>query len=221
MSDSAWLASWGASFALAGLMVAFGLGFTALSWGRGFSPGANDNASGVAVVLALAERFAARRPKHLSLLYVLFTAEEVGLVGSKRFANGWPLDKKRTYAINLDMVGCGDRLYYVRGSSTLPPRRTDRRLNEALQRVCPAIRGKWYWLSNGDFYSLLGGGIPACSLGVEGDKRREMVYHTERDTVEYVSAEALGFVASVVEAVVCRLDESLVARGEQWSSKLI
>ncbi|HIC93480.1 MAG TPA: M28 family peptidase [Anaerolineae bacterium] len=45
----------------------------------------------------------------------LFTAEELGLVGSERFAKKWPLDRRSTYAVNLDMVGCGRTLYYVRG----------------------------------------------------------------------------------------------------------
>ena len=208
MPEPLWLVIWRTCFAYAVIFAAFELGYMALSWGKGFSPGANDNASGVAVVLALAERFAVRRPKHLSLLYVLFTAEEVGLVGSERFAKGWPLDRGSTYALNLDMVGCGRRLHYVRGSWAFPPRRTDRRLNGLLRRACPGIRGRWYWVGRSDFYSLLGGGIPACSLGAEGDRRRDVVYHTERDTADRVSAEALELAGSAVEALVRSLDET-------------
>jgi len=76
-----------------------------------------------------------------------------------------------------------------------------------LRRACPGIRGRWYWLGRSDFYSLLGGGIPACSLGAEGDGRRDVVYHTERDTADRVSAEALELAGSAVEALVRSLDE--------------
>ena len=69
-------------------------------------PGADDNASGVAVVLALA-RDAARRANYAhTIVFVSFAAEEVGLVGSAAYiANpAWPLDHTLA-VINFDMVG--------------------------------------------------------------------------------------------------------------------
>src|SRR5690606_39593226 len=72
--------------------------------GRVF-PGADDNASGAAVLLGLA-RAAARRSFRHTVLFVAFGAEEAGLVGSGVYVSRptWPLD--RTLAIiNFDMVG--------------------------------------------------------------------------------------------------------------------
>lgn len=69
--------------------------------------GADDNASGVAGVLELAEKWAAAgdRPQR-SLLFVAFAAEEMGLLGSKYFVNNPLIDLKRVQLmINLDMVG--------------------------------------------------------------------------------------------------------------------
>jgi Zn-dependent M28 family amino/carboxypeptidase len=51
-----------------------------------YSPGANDNASGVGVVLALAEHFAARPPAHVRLGFLFTGAEETGLHGATAFA---------------------------------------------------------------------------------------------------------------------------------------
>jgi len=71
--------------------------------GHRIFPGADDNASGVAVVLGIAERLA---NAHLdrSILFVFFTAEEEGMVGSRYFVTHLPVAHV-TAMINLDMVG--------------------------------------------------------------------------------------------------------------------
>ncbi|PKR82109.1 peptidase M28 [Brumimicrobium salinarum] len=67
--------------------------------------GANDNASGVATVLELAKYFAAHPPKR-SVMFVLFSAEEIGLLGSKHLAKRFKEDKQDIYAVfNIEMVG--------------------------------------------------------------------------------------------------------------------
>ncbi|MHC1708481.1 MAG: M20/M25/M40 family metallo-hydrolase [Bacteroidales bacterium] len=69
--------------------------------------GADDNASGTVGVIALAEKFAASpdRPKR-SMIFVAFTGEESGLLGSKYFTKNCPVDLKMIKAMfNLDMVG--------------------------------------------------------------------------------------------------------------------
>lgn len=71
-------------------------------------PGANDNASGVAMLLSLAEYFSAHKPKH-NLLFVAFAGEEAGLVGSEWFAVDRPIDlAKIRFMLNLDILGTGD-----------------------------------------------------------------------------------------------------------------
>jgi hypothetical protein len=81
--------------------------------GRVF-PGADDNASGAAVLLGLA-RIAATRAYRHTILFAAFGAEEVGLVGSGVYVTRpvWPLE--RTAAVlNFDMVG---RNFFVWGSN--------------------------------------------------------------------------------------------------------
>lgn len=76
--------------------------------GRVFN-GANDNASGVATVLAVAEAIAGRaaRPRR-TLLFATFGSEELGLEGSRHLVRA-PPDELRiadvVYMVNLDMVG--------------------------------------------------------------------------------------------------------------------
>lgn len=66
--------------------------------------GANDDASGVTGVLALAEYFAKKGVNERSIVFVAFTAEEMGLVGSRYFGKG--IDPSKFVAgINLEMIG--------------------------------------------------------------------------------------------------------------------
>lgn len=66
--------------------------------------GANDNATGVAAVLALAEYFKSKNTNSRSILFIAFTAEEMGLVGSNYF--GKTISPESIVAgINIEMIG--------------------------------------------------------------------------------------------------------------------
>src|SRR5207244_11788025 len=69
-------------------------------------PGADDNASGTAVVLGLARAFAAAGGSSRTLVFALFGAEELGLIGSRHYVNRPAVPLDRTVAmVNFDMVG--------------------------------------------------------------------------------------------------------------------
>ncbi len=68
-------------------------------------PGADDNSSGTASVLALAEYFSKHRPRR-NIIFIAFAAEERGLLGSAHFVKNPPVPLKQIAAmVNLDMVG--------------------------------------------------------------------------------------------------------------------
>ncbi|WP_276374151.1 M28 family peptidase [Chryseolinea sp. H1M3-3] len=71
-------------------------------------PGANDNASGVSMLLNLVKHYAAQKPKY-TMVFIAFAAEEIGLVGSTYFTEHpvFPL-KKIKFLINFDLAGTGD-----------------------------------------------------------------------------------------------------------------
>ena len=73
-----------------------------------YFPGANDNASGVAMLLSLARHFSQQRPEQ-SILFIAFGAEEVGLLGSAHFVKNplVPLDQIN-FLLNLDINGTGE-----------------------------------------------------------------------------------------------------------------
>jgi Zn-dependent M28 family amino/carboxypeptidase len=71
----------------------------------GFFPGADDNGSGSVAVLEAAEAMALSKPRR-SVVFVLYTYEEGGTLGSLNFVNNSPIDiNKVVLNINADMVG--------------------------------------------------------------------------------------------------------------------
>ncbi len=73
-------------------------------------PGANDNASGIALLLDLAKHYSNKKhlPKY-NLLFIAFGAEEIGLLGSKFYTENpiLPLPKIK-FMLNFDLAGTGD-----------------------------------------------------------------------------------------------------------------
>jgi hypothetical protein len=68
--------------------------------------GADDNASGVAAVIELAQKFSHEKSNKRPILFVAFTAEEFGLIGSKAFVKEPPYSLGKADAMfNFDMVG--------------------------------------------------------------------------------------------------------------------
>ncbi len=79
-------------------------------------PGADDNASGTAAVMALARAFARTGGARRTLVFAAFGGEELGLLGSTRYVTSPPIPLDRTVAmLNLDSVGRmqGNRLHIM------------------------------------------------------------------------------------------------------------
>lgn len=71
-------------------------------------PGADDNASGSAALLEVAEAFAGHPPVH-DILFLWFTGEELGLLGAREYCADPLYPHEDTIAmLNMDMVGRGD-----------------------------------------------------------------------------------------------------------------
>ena len=84
-----------------------------------YFPGANDNASGVAMILSLAGHYAGEehRPS-CSMLFIAFSAEEIGLLGSRYYVEHpvFPLENTK-FLINIDLAGNGQEgITVVNGS---------------------------------------------------------------------------------------------------------
>ena len=92
------------------------IGFGKIVAGDSIANGANDNASGTTVVLELAKQLAARKDNKRSILFALFSAEEMGLLGSNHLAKRLKQENINLYTmINFEMLGVPfkDRDYEV------------------------------------------------------------------------------------------------------------
>ncbi|MBS1929120.1 MAG: M28 family peptidase [Chitinophagaceae bacterium] len=125
-----------------------------------FFPGANDNASGVALLLQLAKYYAAHPAKY-SMGFICFAGEEAGLIGSKYFVQHplIPLSHIR-FLINTDLAGTGEDGITVVNATEFPHAfslmqsvNTDFHLLKAVN-----ARGK---AANSDHYFFTEAGVPS------------------------------------------------------------
>jgi aminopeptidase YwaD len=73
-----------------------------------YFPGANDNASGVSMLLNLVKYYSKNPPRYKTV-FIFFAGEEVGLLGSKYFVENATIDlTKIKFLLNLDLLGTGD-----------------------------------------------------------------------------------------------------------------
>ncbi|MCP4458418.1 MAG: M28 family peptidase [Cytophagales bacterium] len=70
--------------------------------------GANDNASGIAMLLNLASYYRTNKPKYQTV-FIAFGGEELGFIGAKHFVENPPFDLSRIkFLLNFDISGTGD-----------------------------------------------------------------------------------------------------------------
>jgi peptidase M28-like protein len=168
-------------------------------------PGANDNLSGVAVLLVLARRFA-QRPTGIRVMLVSAGAEEALQQGIRDFRRRHfaGLDPARTYFMNLDCVGSG-RLVLLEGEGPIWMRDYDADLKD-LTACCAArlgidlVRGLRSRHST-DGVVPLRGGYPTVSI-VSVDERKLMPhYHLNSDTLDNLDLRCVIDAADLAEAV--------------------
>lgn len=167
--------------------------------------GADDNASGTAVVLHLARTLteAGWRPKR-TILFVAFGAEEAGLVGSRHLAEGLPFEHGGIAClINLDMVGQGLPAVALVGSERFPEMgaRLKGYLPEALAKQ---VDWKGALEPSGDHWPFAEKGVPSFFLATQGEHPN---YHAVGDDVENLKPECLEAAARVLGALLVRLGE--------------
>ena len=154
------------------------------------APGAEDNATGAAGVLELARVFA-RVQKSATLMFVTFSGEEQGLVGSKAFVKS--LDsatRARIKAVlNMDMIG------YSKDDSEDVLLESSSRYKSLVDQFAAAaslISGLKYYVTfnpyGSDHMPFLDAGIPAI-LTIDNDWGDYPHYHRSSDTIDKVSRD--------------------------------
>jgi Zn-dependent M28 family amino/carboxypeptidase len=178
-------------------------------------PGADDNASGVAALLAVARVLHGLPPRHPVVL-AAFDGEELGLRGAQAFVAAPPADLPPIgMNVNLDMLSRSEGSdLTVAGTGPQPWLRPD---VEAVARRSPVHvhlghDRAWYraglvenWTESSDHGPFAEAGIPYLYLGVEdhGD------YHAPTDTFERIDRPFFRDVADLVASLVTQVDGHL------------
>ncbi|MCE5248907.1 M28 family peptidase [bacterium] len=163
-------------------------------------PGANDSASGVAVLLGIARIMKDNEPP-VGVDIVFFDGEDGGdygdddtwTLGSRFFAKTMPSSFKPQYAVLLDMIGDKDlsltRDYYSAQSAPLIMSRIEKICGNLGISMSPGMTG-----ITDDHIPLIGRGIPSVDL-IDFDYPS---WHTVSDTPDKCSAESLGKIGTLV-----------------------
>jgi Zn-dependent M28 family amino/carboxypeptidase len=159
-------------------------------------PGANDGASGVAVLLELARVLPVDYPYSVSLVF--FDAEDQGgidgqpwIMGSTYFANS--LTTKPDAVILLDMVGDEDQEFLLE-------RNSDKNLQESIWNTATTLGYSETFVSEAG-NSILDDHVPFISLGIPAVDIIDFDYeywHTTQDTPDHVTPASLEKVGNVV-----------------------
>lgn len=167
--------------------------------------GADDNASGTAAVLRIAEALARQPSRRRHLLVAFWSAEEIGLVGSSAFVSSPPVPAGDVAAyLNFDMVGrMRDNKLAVQATGTSPA------WAPLLERVNLAagfdlaVQPDPYQPT--DVATFNAAGIPSLSFttGAHPD------YHKPSDTADKINYEDLDRIADMATAIVARVMDAV------------
>jgi len=150
--------------------------------------GADDNASGVAGMLEIAEAIATAGPRR-SVICCAFAGEEAGLLGSRAFCAALPVAKEKIVAmVNLDMIGRGDATE-VAALGVVQNPGFEKLINRAKRLKASGVRevvirqGEDLF-QRSDHFSFHKIGVPALFFfeGLPIDRNKD--YHTWRDTAD-------------------------------------
>jgi len=154
------------------------------------APGAEDNATGAAGVIELARVFA-NFPKTATLIFIAFSGEEQGLVGSKAYVRGLDTQtRSRVKAVlNMDMIGYSkddSEDVLLESSSHFKP------LVDHFSAAARLVEGLRFYISfnpyGSDHMPFIDSGIPAI-LTIDNDWGDYPSYHRTTDTIDKVSRD--------------------------------
>ena len=169
-------------------------------------PGANDNASGVATVLRLADRYGGRL-EHFDVWVVFPGAEEALLLGMREWmrAHKRELDRERTVFLNVDIAGNGTVRWIEKEGLV-----TAMRYHPTLIELCEEIGDGRAMVSRNatDALAARAAGFPAITITARNALDYAPNWHQPTDTPDRIDLDSLDRTYDFCCALLERLDES-------------
>lgn len=172
--------------------------------------GADDNASGVAGVLAVAQSLQGKSTKH-NLVYAFFDGEERGLLGAHAFVKqAWIAPKDIAANINFDMIARGDKNeLFISGTHQNPALKPILQGLNGTQGIKISFdhdrpeQGSNDWTSQSDHYAFFKAGIPHLYFGVEDHAD----YHKPSDSADKVNPKFFDGAIEIIQKAVLAIDQ--------------
>lgn len=167
-----------------------------------YFPGANDNASGTAMLIALANYFK-QNPIDYNILFIAFAGEEIGLLGSKYYVENpiQPL-KEISFLLNLDIFGSGEEgVTVVNGTVFEQHFNLLQQINEE-KNLLKQIKARGH-AANSDHYWFTDAGIPSFFIYTMGPNKH---YHDTSDTYENLSFAEVNDLVTLLHTFIERLN---------------
>lgn len=166
-----------------------------------YFPGGNDNASGTAMLLSMADYFK-DKPQKYNVLFIAFSGEEIGLLGSQYFVNSQVLPVNDVkFLINLDIMGSGEEgITVVNGSVFTKEFKKLQKINQKQQYLSQIkSRGE---AANSDHWFFYKSGVPSIFIYTMGPNKH---YHDVYDTYEELSFKAYDNIVKLLVDFVGKL----------------
>lgn len=174
------------------------------------TPGGNQNASGVAVLLELARVYARRQPYETELWIVATGASDASGLGARRFASGHRRELRGCFFIVLDGVGRGVPVCFRR-EGRLFPFRANRKLTSIAGRVfadqahyAAGFGNNRLWLSEG--FQLLSRGRKAMTVSSREESRYPRYWRWHKDDYDNIDPRSLRLSVEFMRALVDAFD---------------
>lgn len=166
-----------------------------------YFPGGNDNASGTAMLISMANYFK-QNPSDYNIMFIAFAGEEAGLVGSKFFTENPMLKlKKIRFLINLDIMGSGEEGITAVNSTLFEDEfnlmneiNDEKNLLAKIKKRGPAANSDHHWFTEK--------GVPAFFIYTMGPNKN---YHDVFDTYEELSFVEYDDITNLLVTFVERL----------------
>ncbi len=175
-------------------------------------PGANDNATAVAVMLGVAEAMSKCEVKpRRSVMFLFFGAEEQGVAGSEFYLNNplFPLEKTVAF-INMEGPGVGDKVGVLAGKDYPDFFGFLERANgRYIHRVIEASSFANIARPRQDTARFLWAGVPSVTVGASETRPvpRPPSYHNTRDNLESITPEIMEDIAQLLFAAIMDMSD--------------
>lgn len=177
------------------------------------TPGANDNGSGVSVLLELAKEIKENPPDFVETWFLFTGAKEAGSLGMVNFLEEFNPDPQNTFFINVDNIGTGDLKYILEEGMLKKYSSSDKLIkwaSLAIQEKPPLkVSGSSYFLFNSDATAALARGYKAITIMAMDEEGFIPNWHWPTDNISRIEKENLTLARNLAKRTLYKINEGV------------